>query len=81
MIKLTHLNNREFYLNSDLILFIERTPDSLLVLTTGSKIMVKERTDEIIERIIAFKQRIFEGESQLKIICQNRPLSTICDEA
>jgi len=67
MIKLTHLNNREFFINSDLILFLESTPDTLVIMTNGAKIMVKERVEEVVDRLVAFKRRFVDGETRVNI--------------
>jgi flagellar protein FlbD len=42
-------------INADLIEFVETTPETIICLTTGKKIMVRESIDEIIERVAAFK--------------------------
>ncbi len=55
MIKVTRLNGKEFYVNSDLIEFIESTPDTVLSLTTDKKIIVSESIDEVIEKIVKYK--------------------------
>lgn len=57
MIKVTRLNDLEFVLNAELIEFIEATPDTMISLTTGKKIMVRNSLDEIIERVEAYKRR------------------------
>lgn len=57
MIKLTGLNNREYYLNCDLIEKIEATPDTVISTTTDRKYIVKESPEVIIERIINFRTR------------------------
>ncbi|MDO4772687.1 MAG: flagellar FlbD family protein [Bacillota bacterium] len=71
MIKLTRLNGKEFYVNCDLIEFIESTPDTVLSLTTGKKIIVVESIDELIEKIVKYRtetgilpnsNRIYRGE-------------------
>jgi flagellar protein FlbD len=54
MIALTKLNNQAFVVNADLIKFIEATPDTLVTLTTGERILVKESTDEVIRRAVAY---------------------------
>jgi flagellar protein FlbD len=56
LIPLTGLNGKEFYVNSDLIEVLERTPDTVVTLTTGKKFIVKEDPLEIIERIIRFRR-------------------------
>ena len=56
MIKVTRLNDSLLVLNADLIEFVESSPDTIVSLTTGKKIMVKESIDDIIERVAAFKR-------------------------
>jgi len=57
MIKITRLNDQEVYVNADLILFLEKSPDTVLTLQSGKKILAKEPIPEIIDRIVAFKSR------------------------
>ncbi|MBR1736113.1 MAG: flagellar FlbD family protein [Firmicutes bacterium] len=59
MIYITRLNDKEVYINSDLIECMEETPDTTITLTTGKKFIVKETIDEIVERIIAFKRKTY----------------------
>lgn len=59
MIKLTRLNGTEFVVNMDLIEFIEATPDSVVSTASGKKLIVKESVDEIIDRVIKFKRKIY----------------------
>lgn len=58
MIKLTRLNDQEIVVNVDLIKFIEATPDTVLTLSTGDKLPVREGVEDIIARVIAFKRQI-----------------------
>lgn len=58
MITLTKLNTQGFAINSDLIETIEETPDTVITMTNGNKYVVKETTQEVIERIIHFKKQI-----------------------
>jgi len=57
MIKVTRINDSELVINSDLIEFVEAIPDTIVSLTTGKKIMVRESIDEVIERVAAFKRK------------------------
>ncbi len=57
MIKVTRLNNSPLVVNVDLIEFVESIPDTIISLTTGKKIMVKESMDQIIERVTDFKRQ------------------------
>ena len=52
------INDTHIVLNSDLIEFIEATPDTVISLSTGKKMMVKESVDEVIEKIVRFRGRI-----------------------
>lgn len=56
MIKLTKLNDVQIYVNDELIEFIEETPDTMITLTTGKKIIVKEKIEVVINKIIEYKK-------------------------
>ncbi len=58
MIAVTRLNRSSILLNSDLIETVEMTPDTVIRLTNGQKIVVLEHVDEILERIRQFRQSI-----------------------
>ena len=58
MIALTRLNDTPLSLNSDLIKYVEATPDSVITLTTGDKIVVLETLEEITGRITAFRRSL-----------------------
>jgi flagellar protein FlbD len=62
MIKVTRINNSEIVINDDLIEFIEASPDTIISLTDGKKIMVKESPDDIIKKVAAFR-RLATGTS------------------
>lgn len=58
MIDLRLINGTHIILNSDLIEFIEATPDTVISLSTGKKLIVKETVDEVIEKIVQFRRRV-----------------------
>ncbi len=58
MIKVTRINKEKIIVNAELIEFLEETPDSIISLTTGKKLAVVETIDEIINRIIKYRQQI-----------------------
>ena len=62
MIDVTKMNGMEFSINADLIEVIEEVPDTVIALTTGKKIMVKESRLQIISLVKAYKREIFTGE-------------------
>ncbi len=54
MIKVTRLGGHELVVNANLIRFVEATPDTILSLTTGEKVVVQEDVDEVIRRCIEY---------------------------
>ena len=62
MIKLTKLSGRSIVVNADLIEFVESTPDTIVSLTTGKKIRVRESDEEIIRLAAAFKRLCCKSE-------------------
>ena len=59
MILVTRLNNTPIVVNPDLIVFIEETPDTIITLSNGEKIVVQEKVSEVIRRVIEFRRSIF----------------------
>ncbi|MGC2447575.1 MAG: flagellar FlbD family protein [Candidatus Sulfotelmatobacter sp.] len=63
MIHLTRLNSKALIVNSDLIKFVEQSPDTLVTLVTGEKIVVLEKPAEVLARIVAFRRSLLQGLS------------------
>jgi uncharacterized protein YlzI (FlbEa/FlbD family) len=61
MIRLTRLNKQPIGVNSDLVKFVENSPDTLITLITGEKILVRESYEEIVSLIVSFRQRVLAG--------------------
>jgi flagellar protein FlbD len=61
MIHLTRLNHVPLVLNADLIESIEVTPDTLISLTTGQKLVVLEPAEEVVRRVVEFRRAICSG--------------------
>ena len=72
MIQLTRLNHIPLVLNSDLIEHIEITPDTVISLTTGQKIMVRESADEVVERVVAFRRSVLQGVLNCPLVKRNQ---------
>ncbi len=58
MIKISRLNKSELYINAELIEFIEETPDTVISLISGKKIIARESAHSIIEQIITYRRRV-----------------------
>ena len=59
MIDVTRMNGKQFTLNSDLIETIEETPDTVLTLTTGKKIILKESRQKVKNLVKLYRKEIF----------------------
>lgn len=63
MIKLTKFNPNqadkgEFILNAEKIETIEETPDTVITLDNGKKIIVEEDMQEIVRRVMTYKRAL-----------------------
>ncbi len=58
MIRLTRLNNQPLAINADLIKFVESAPDTTITLVNNEKVIVRETTEEVIQRVLAFRRAI-----------------------
>lgn len=63
MIELTKFNDMKFIVNAEIIEFIEETPDTVISLTTGKKILVKETKQEVVDLVISYKRLIYSNYS------------------
>jgi flagellar protein FlbD len=61
MIQLTRLDGKELVVNADHVLTVEATPDTVILLTSGDHLMVKEPVDEVVERVAAWRRRCQAG--------------------
>lgn len=59
MIHLTRLNNSKLIVNSDLIKWVEQSPDTVITLLNGEKILVQEPVHEVVSRVINFRRQVF----------------------
>jgi flagellar protein FlbD len=58
MIVLTKLNNASIAVNSDLIQYVEETPDTVITMTNNDKVVVREGMAEIIQKVVRFRRLI-----------------------
>ncbi len=59
MIEVTKLNDVKILINPDLIELVEDNPDTVLTLTTGRKIIVKESRQEVKNLVKLYRKEIF----------------------
>jgi flagellar protein FlbD len=58
MIMLTRLNGLPFALNPDLVERAESTPDTILTLCDGTKIVIGETVEELVDRIRTYRAQV-----------------------
>jgi flagellar protein FlbD len=59
MITVSRLDGTEIVVNAELIQFVETTPDTVLSMLDGRKLVVRESSDEVVERVIAYRQNAY----------------------
>jgi flagellar protein FlbD len=65
MIALTRLNGTKYYLNADLIVSVEGTPDTVISLINGAKFVVRDRTEDVIKMIVEYQRLVHIPEIQV----------------
>ena len=59
MIEVTKMNGRKVLVNPDLIELVEETPDTVVLFTTGRKIIIKESRQDIKNLVKSYRKDIF----------------------
>ena len=65
MIRVHRLNNEEFLINCELIEFAEETPNTVVSMASGRKLVVSESCNELQRLIIEYKRKIFCNFSEV----------------
>ena len=58
MIEVTRLDGKIFYLNPHQIEYIERNPDTTLIMLSGKRLVVRESYEQVSERIVGYRRLI-----------------------
>lgn len=61
MIEVTKINGAKILVNTSLIEMVEETPDTVLTLTTGKKIIAKENRRDILNKVREARQEYFKN--------------------
>jgi flagellar protein FlbD len=64
MIKVTRLDHSELVVNAELIETVEATPDTVITLTSGKKLVVSEHVDEIIRRVMEYRRHVCGAQQE-----------------
>jgi flagellar protein FlbD len=78
MIELTRLNGSPIVLNSDLIKTAEASPDTMLTLINGEKLIVRETCEEITQKVLAYRAYLLTAVARrLPSIVDLQPVASI----
>jgi flagellar protein FlbD len=65
MILLTRLNGSELVINAELIESVEATPDTVVTLTTGKRIIVTESVSQVSRRALAYRRAVVHRDLEM----------------
>jgi flagellar protein FlbD len=77
VIYVTRLDGSTFVVNADLIETVEHTADTVITLLDGKKLVVQTHVDEVVDRIIGYRQAIARGPLRA---ADSPPLKTVAAE-
>lgn len=66
MIKVTRLDHSELIVNAELIETVESTPDTVITLTSGKKLVVSEAVEEVVRRVMEYRRHVHSSTSNQK---------------
>lgn len=58
MITLTRLNDKQFVVNAELIKIVESTPDTLITMINGDRMVVKESLEEVVRKAVEYGRQV-----------------------
>ena len=58
MIEVTRLNGRRLVINGDQIERLEASPDTIVSMTSGRKLLVRETVDEMVRKLITYRRSL-----------------------
>lgn len=58
MIQVTRFNGATYFLNAEMILSVEATPDTVITLVNHEKVVVKESVPQVISEFIQYQRLI-----------------------
>jgi flagellar protein FlbD len=58
VIRVTKLNGVQVYVNAEFVETVAATPDTVITLTNGSRIIVSEPVEQVVSEIIRYRRRV-----------------------
>ena len=66
MILVHRLKGEPMFLNSDLVEYIETTPDTVITLLDGRRIVVQDPADEVVDRVKRFRAAVLVAAEEFR---------------
>ena len=66
MVPITRLNGTVLVVNAEMIEFLEATPDTIITLTDGRKVIAKESVEDVIDKVVEYKRRCFHSTPEVR---------------
>jgi flagellar protein FlbD len=67
VVTLTRLTGSVFAINSDLIERVDSTPDTVITLVDGTKYLVRESLEEVVDRVRRYRGSVIAAASHLDL--------------
>ena len=77
MIMLSRLNGVPFALNPDLIERAEATPDTVITLCDGHKVLVTESVEELVSLVREYRASVLSLADRLSVVPTRSPVLTV----
>lgn len=77
MISITRLNGTTLWVSSDQIEFIEATPDSIISMVSGKRVIARETPEDLVTKIVEFRRRVFDKPPELLVDKQGKEIDGI----
>ena len=58
MIRVTHLNGKPFIVNVELVKYVEETPDTVITMRDGERLVVRESARDVVSRAIDYGRSV-----------------------
>ena len=81
MIKVRSLNGSEIVVNAELIRTVEATPDTVITLSSGHRLIVRDSVDDVIRRVIDYRREIRRGVPHLLVEANAGPTPNLTGQA
>jgi flagellar protein FlbD len=67
MVELTRFNGNRFFLNAEMILSVEATPDCVITLVNDVKLLVKDRPEDVVKKIVSYQRLVHNPQLKVEL--------------